>query len=86
MNSSTKTYPTTPITTAASAANVTVWEAAYSASRGSSAPVCWATRTLPATEMPIPSAINRNTIGNAKLIAASAFVLYWPSQNVSVRL
>jgi len=67
-------------------ANETVCEAAYSACSVSSAPVCWATSTLPATESPIPSEMSKKTIGNAKLIAASASVEYWPSQNVSARL
>jgi len=37
-------------------------------------------------EMPSPSEIRKNTTGNAKLIAASASVLYRPSQIVSTRL
>jgi hypothetical protein len=65
---------------------VTVWAAAYCASRGSSAPVCWATSTDPATETPSPSEMSRNTIGKAKEIAASASVLNCPSQNVSAKL
>jgi hypothetical protein len=48
--------------------------------------VCWATSTLPVTETPNPNEMMRNTIGNAKEMAASAFVEYCPSQNVSARL
>jgi hypothetical protein len=48
--------------------------------------VYWATRTLPATETPIPSEMSRKTIGKPKVMAARASLLSWPSQKVSARL
>jgi len=75
---STTKKPSVPRTTAIAPTNAIVWPATLPTRRFSSAPVYWATRMLPAVVNPPAIEIDRKTIGNPALIAATAVELYQP--------
>ena len=78
-------YPTPPRRTEARAERDRLRDVALGPSFGPH-PGVLSDPYLPATEIPMPRETSRNTVGKAKLMAASASVPYWPGQNVSARL